>query len=81
MSTQWDEAGLQRMLAEDDHFAELGVDVVRGDGTAVLTGRVESPQRREEIARRVAECLPGVQLRNDIVVVPVARPAEAEDLT
>jgi hypothetical protein len=77
----WDEAALQRMLAEDDNLAELGVDVVRRDDTAVLTGQVESAHRREEIARRVAECLPGVRVRNDIVVVPVAAPTGAEDLT
>jgi hypothetical protein len=76
-----DEAALQRLLAEDETVAELGIDVTRRDRTVVLSGQVESAERRDEIGRRVAEYLTGDDIRNDIVVVPAPPPAGPEVLT
>jgi osmotically-inducible protein OsmY len=76
----YDEAGLQRLLTEDIDLAEQGIEVTRRDGVVVLTGRVESEARRVEVARRVAECLPDHEVRNDIAVVPVHPPGEPETL-
>jgi hypothetical protein len=78
---QYDEAALQRLLTEDGEVAEQGIDVIRREGAVVLTGCVESEARREQIAARIARCLPGHEVRNDIVVAPVQRPAEPEAIT
>ena len=75
----YDEAALQRLLTED--VSEQGIEVARGEGAVVLTGQVESADRRDQIARRVAECLPDHEVRNDIVVVPVQPPTEPEELS
>jgi osmotically-inducible protein OsmY len=74
----YDEAALQRLLTEDAGLAEQGIEVTRRDGAVVLTGCVETEERRVQVAERVAECLPGDEVRNDIVVVPVQPPGEPE---
>jgi len=71
-------ARLQRVLAEDG--SELGIDVARRDEEFVLTGEVESDQRRLEVERRVAEHVPEARVRNEIRVTRVTVPAEAERL-
>jgi osmotically-inducible protein OsmY len=78
--TDFDEAALQRLLTEDGNLAEQGIDVTRREGAVVLTGCVESEARRAQVAERVARCLPGHEVRNDIVVVPVQTPTEPEAL-
>jgi hypothetical protein len=75
------DAALQRLLAEDDGIAELGIDIVMQGDVVVLRGTVESEQRREEITRRVAEHLPECQIRDDIAVAPAQPPAGPEVLT
>jgi len=77
----YDEAAVQRLLTEDASLAEQGIDVTRREGAIVLTGSVESEERRTHVAERVAECLPGDEVRNDIVVVPVQPPAEPEAIS
>jgi hypothetical protein len=69
-------AKLQRVLAE--HGSELGIDVARRDEEFVLTGEVESEQRRVEVERRVADHVPEVRVRNEIRITRVTKPAEAE---
>jgi len=76
----YDDAALQRMLTEDVDLAEQGIEVTRRDRVVVITGCVESEARRYEVVRRVEECLPGHEIRNDIVVVPVQPPTEPEAL-
>jgi hypothetical protein len=46
----------------------------------VLTGDVESPSRRDEIARLVTAALPDVDVRYDIGVVRSQAPTEHEEL-
>jgi hypothetical protein len=77
-SREYDEAALQRLLTEDAALGEQGIEVTRREGVVVLTGCVESEARRDQVARRVADCLPGHEVRNDIVVVPVAAPTDPE---
>jgi osmotically-inducible protein OsmY len=79
-SGTYDEAALQRLLTEDADLAEQGIEVTRREGVVVLTGCVETEERRAQVAERVAECLPGDEVRNDIVVVPVQPPTEPEAL-
>ena len=75
---EYDEAALQRLLTEDGDFAEQGIEVSRREGAVVLTGCVETEARRAQIAERVARCLPGHEVRNDIVVAAVQTPSEPE---
>lgn len=72
-------AKLQRVLAEEG--SELGIDVARHGEEFVLTGEVESDQRRIEVERRVAQHVPEVRVRNEIRVTRVVKPADAEELT
>jgi osmotically-inducible protein OsmY len=81
MTDGYTDADLQRILSEDPAVAELGIDVsVRGDHV-LLTGQVESPDRRAEIERRVAGYLPGERILNEITVAATHPPAGAEELT
>ncbi|WP_326555096.1 hypothetical protein [Micromonospora sp. NBC_01813] len=77
---EYAEAAVQRLLSEHAAVAEQGVTVVRRDHTLVLRGEVESPHRRDEIVRLVAERFPGVQLTTDIAVTRTTAPTEAEEL-
>jgi osmotically-inducible protein OsmY len=78
MADMYDDAALQRLLTEDASLSEQGIEVTRREGAVVLTGCVESDARRDQVAERVAHCLPGHEVRNDIVVVPVAAPTDPE---
>lgn len=77
---EYAEAELQRCLAEGDDVAEQGIDVIRRDDVVVVHGEVESEARREAILRCVRDTFPGKQVRAEIVLIPVAAPAEAEDV-
>jgi hypothetical protein len=72
-------AHIQRVLAE--HGSELGVDVARRDEEFVLTGDVESEQRRQEVERIVAEHVPQARVRNEIRITRVGTPDDAELLS
>lgn len=74
------EAEIQRLLAEDPSVAEQGITVVRRERGLVLYGEVESPHRREEILRRVAERFPDVPVTSDIGVTRAQAPSQAEEL-
>ncbi len=74
------ESHLQRLLAEDDRVAELGIRVVRLDEGLALSGEVESAERRTTIERVVTEALPGIRLHIDIGVIRMHEPQEAEEL-
>jgi hypothetical protein len=74
------DAEIHRLLAEDEHIAELGIEIICREDSVVLRGDVVSPARRETIAAAVAAHFPGLAIHNDIVVSPVKPPAEAEQL-
>lgn len=74
------EAEIQSMLAEDPSVAEQGITVVHRERGLVLYGEVESPQRREEILRRVAERFPDVPVTSDIGVIRTQAPSQVEEL-
>ena len=65
---------------EDPAVAEQGITVVRRERGLVLYGEVESPHRREEILRRVAERFPDVPITSDIGVIRAQAPTEVEEL-
>jgi RecB family endonuclease NucS len=74
------EAEIQSMLAEDPDVAEQGITVVRRERGLVLYGEVESPHRREEILRRVAERFPHLPITSDIGVIRTQAPSQVEEL-
>ncbi len=74
------EAEIQSMLAEDPDVAEQGITVVRRERGLVLYGEVESPHRREEILRRVAERFPDLPVTSDIGVIRTQAPTQVEEL-
>jgi hypothetical protein len=83
--TAYNDANLQRLLAEDIEIAELGIEIRRRGGALVLCGQVESGHRKDAIERRIAEHLDGqadrtYQLVNEIVVTAVDAPVRAEEL-
>ena len=82
MTNQLDlEAGIQRLLAEHDRIAELGITVHRRDHLVVLGGEVESAQRREEICRQIAEHFPEVEITCDIGITRAQAPSEVEEIS
>ncbi|MCW3841987.1 hypothetical protein ONA70_17955 [Micromonospora yasonensis] len=68
------------MLAEDPSVAEQGITVVCRERGLVLYGEVESPHRREQILRRVAERFPDVPITSDIGVTRTQPPSQVEEL-
>jgi hypothetical protein len=78
---QYSESRLQRLLAEDERVAELGIRVLRlEDGRLALCGEVESPERRAMIERVVSEAFPDLEVNSDIGVTRVHEPDEVEEL-
>jgi BON domain len=77
---EYAEASAQRDLAEDGGIAEQGIEVIRRRDVVELRGHVESEERRRVIGERVQRHFPDHEVRNDIVVVRVTPPVEAEEL-
>jgi hypothetical protein len=78
---QYTESQLQRLLAEDERVAELGIRVIRlEEGDFALSGEVESPQRKALIERVVAEKFPDLTVHCDIGVTRVHEPEEVEEI-
>jgi osmotically-inducible protein OsmY len=80
MTTEYTDAELQRILAEDATIAELGIDVSTRSGSIVLSGQVESAERCRLIAERAAERFGSDRMINEIVVVPTDLPTGAEEV-
>ncbi|SCG37754.1 hypothetical protein GA0070609_0465 [Micromonospora echinaurantiaca] len=74
------EAEIHRMLTEDPDVAEQGITVTRREHALVISGEVESPHRREEILRRVAERFPDEPITSDIGVIRAQAPTQIEEL-
>lgn len=75
------EAEIQRLLAEDDRVAEQGITVQRREQAVVLGGEVESPERRDEICRRITSRFPDVRITCDIGITRTSVPADAEEIS
>jgi hypothetical protein len=76
--TDYDEAAIHRLLAGD---GEVGITVARREQTVVLGGEVESPERRDEICRKVTEQFPDLTIACDIGIVRAQAPIEAEEIS
>lgn len=77
---QYRAAHLRAALAADPRTAELGVQVtVRGEHV-FLSGAVASPRRKEELDHVLHEHAATITVHNDVRVVEVGEPGEAEEL-
>lgn len=74
-------AALQRCFAEEDGIAELGIGVALHGDEVILSGQVESAERRAHIERKVNEILPGMTVHNDIGIIPTRRPDGSEEVS
>jgi osmotically-inducible protein OsmY len=78
--SEYTDADLHRLLAEDPTIAELGIDVFIRGGSIVLSGHVESAERGRLIAERAAEQFGPHRVVNEIMVVPTDPPSGAEEV-
>jgi hypothetical protein len=81
MLDEYAEAAVQRLLTEHPSLGEQGITLVRREHCLVLSGEVESPQRRAEIERLVTQALPDVEVCCDIGITRAGVPTEHEELT
>ncbi|OLB81517.1 MAG: hypothetical protein AUI14_03085 [Actinobacteria bacterium 13_2_20CM_2_71_6] len=77
---EYAEAAIQRLLTEHPSLGEQGITLTRREHCLMLSGEVESPQRRAEIERLVNEALPDVDVRCDIGITRANPPTEHEEL-
>jgi len=77
---EYTEAAVQRLLTEHPSLNEQGITLTRREHCLVLSGEVESPERRDEIARLVTEALPDVEVCCDIGIIRAGMPTEHEEL-
>ena len=75
------EAEIQRLLTEDDRVAEQGITVRRREQSVVLGGEVESPERRDEICRRITDRFPDVEITCDIGITRTSAPVDVEEIS
>jgi BON domain-containing protein len=75
------EAEIQRLLAEHDRIAEQGITVQHRENVVVLSGEVESPQRRDEICRQIGARFPDVEITCDIGITRAQAPSEVEEIS
>jgi len=78
--TEYDLAALHAALAEDEHTAELGLEVQVRGGALYLRGSVASEERKTVIGRLVERHAGDLDVRNDLVVEHPEAPTEAEQL-
>jgi hypothetical protein len=75
------EAEIHRLLTEDGRIAEQGVTVHCRENGVVLGGEVESPERREQICRRIGTNFPEVEITCDIGITRAHAPTEVEEIS
>jgi osmotically-inducible protein OsmY len=80
VTTDYTDAELHRLLAEDSTIAELGIEMSVRGGSIVLSGQVESSERGRQIVARAAEHFGLDRVVNEIVVVPTDPPTGAEEV-
>ncbi|MGE5829130.1 MAG: BON domain-containing protein [Micromonosporaceae bacterium] len=80
MADEYADAELQRILAEDAHIAELGIEVIPRGDYVVLRGQVATEERRAAIEQRAVTQMPQCRVVNEIVVLPADPPPRMEQL-
>jgi len=69
---------LQHALATDERVNMLDIKVIVRSGKIHLIGQVATEERRRAVAEVVIELLPGVEVRNELTVLQVKTPPQAE---
>jgi hypothetical protein len=75
------EAAVQRLLAEAPGVAEQAVECRLDSAGLLLSGQVESAQRRDAILTLVRDRFPELAVRADIDVLEYGPPDEPEELS
>ena len=75
------EAEIQRLLTENDRTAEQGITIQRRENAVLLSGEVESTQRRDEICRQITSRFPEVEITCDIGITRAQAPTEVEEIS
>jgi hypothetical protein len=75
------EAEIQRLLTEHDRVAEQGITVHRRENVVVLSGEVESTQRRDEICRQISGHFPEIEITCDIGITRAQAPSDVEEIS
>jgi hypothetical protein len=60
---------------------ELTIDVAVAGGRVFLTGEVATTERKERIGRELALRFPDCDIANELGVIPIGPPGEAEKLS
>jgi osmotically-inducible protein OsmY len=71
-------AKIQNALAEDPRVNILDIKIMVIQNKVHLTGEVTSEDRRAAVADVVLGVAPGIEVRNELRVLDVSGPAEAE---
>jgi predicted nucleotidyltransferase len=71
---------LRECLAEDERTNELDIQIDQSPGRLLLRGEVTAPHRREAVAQIARECFPTAQIENQIRVLDLPEPYEAETM-
>ena len=74
----YDAEHIREQLIVDPRTSALDIRVELAGEALVVTGNVETEQRRQTIAEVVAELAPGVEVRNDVSVTSFAEPTGQE---
>ncbi len=77
---EYTEAAVQRLLTEHPNLGEQGITLTRREHCLVLSGEVDSAERREQIEQLVHRALPDVELCCDIGLTRAAAPTDHEVL-
>ena len=74
----YDAEHIREQLITDPRTIATDVRVELAGDALVVTGNVETDERRQTVADVVAELAPGVEVRNDVSVVSFAEPKGQE---
>ncbi|HWP43316.1 MAG TPA: BON domain-containing protein [Blastocatellia bacterium] len=69
---------IQHALANDPRVNKLDVKVMIIQGKVHLMGHTSSEERKRAIAQVVRETVPDLEVRNEITLMEVSQPAQAE---
>jgi len=72
---------VQEALARDPRVNEMNVEIAVAGQELFISGTVPTEERRKAISLVVAELLPDRDIHNQVTVVAVSEPTEAEELS
>jgi predicted nucleotidyltransferase len=73
-------AHLRERLAEDPRTNELDIHIERSGDRILLRGEVQAADRRAAIEQIARECFPGCTIENQVRVLDIREPGEAEEI-